>query len=107
MLYQFGFYGSVKCWSVRLRRVVLCCQPWRWVRLRQQNVRSLRLSLLSRQFTRDSADDVVLKSFNQVLLKTHPDKVGECDTPSVCAESTLNSRCAATKDIPIFHNAKK
>ena len=42
--------------------------------------------------TRDSADNVVLKSFNQVLLKTHPDKVGECDTPSVCAEITLNSR---------------
>ena len=42
--------------------------------------------------TRDSADDVVLKSVNQVLLKTHPDQVGECDTPSVCAERTLNSR---------------
>ena len=32
--------------------------------------------------TRDSADDVVLESFNQVLLKTHPDQVGECDTPA-------------------------
>ena len=32
--------------------------------------------------TRDSADDVYLKSLNQVLLKTHPDQVGECDTPA-------------------------